>query len=280
MKYFFSVLIFVGLALQARVIQALIRGPLRRFVVLFGYAVILFLTTVVDATAYFNGPQFRAVFREYYWIDEVLRKTSLFILVLSLIANALAKTERRARILALLVLASIIVAGLSAWLLYDPTARSSRWMTEIVRNLAFFASILNLILWFAMTTLNVQMRVQLETQQVTVQETVQNAVSTDPSNNVGALVLKGEDLEALSDDPDDLQDDLTALAGPSAGPNGAQMFIDGFTGGRLPPKESIREIRINQNPFSAEYDKLGYGRIEIFTKPGTDKFHGQAFMPP
>ena len=43
----------------------------------------------------------------------------------------------------------------------------------------------------------------------------------------------------------------------------------------LPPKSAIREIRINQNPFSAEYDKLGYGRIEIFTKPGTDQFHGQ-----
>src|SRR5262249_27517866 len=57
--------------------------------------------------------------------------------------------------------------------------------------------------------------------------------------------------------------------------NGGQIYIDGFTGGQLPPKSSIREIRINQNPFSAEYDKLGYGRIEIFTKPGTDKFHGQ-----
>ena len=58
----------------------------------------------------------------------------------------------------------------------------------------------------------------------------------------------------------------------------AQIYIDGFTGGRLPPKESIREIRINQNPFSAEYDRLGFGRIEIFTKPGTDKFRGQANM--
>ena len=66
-----------------------------------------------------------------------------------------------------------------------------------------------------------------------------------------------------------------ALAGPSAGPNGGQLYIDGFTGGQLPPKSSIREIRINSNPFSAEYDKLGYGRIEIFTKPGTDKYHGQ-----
>jgi len=42
----------------------------------------------------------------------------------------------------------------------------------------------------------------------------------------------------------------------------------------LPPKSSIREIRINQNPFSAQYDKLGYGRVEVFTKPGTDKYHG------
>jgi hypothetical protein len=53
--------------------------------------------------------------------------------------------------------------------------------------------------------------------------------------------------------------------------------VDGFSSGRLPPKDSIREIRINQNPFSSEYDRLGFGRIEIFTKPGSDKFHGTAF---
>ena len=46
----------------------------------------------------------------------------------------------------------------------------------------------------------------------------------------------------------------------------------------IPPKESIREIRINQNPFSAEFDRLGFGRIEILTKPGSDKFRGQAFF--
>ena len=67
---------------------------------------------------------------------------------------------------------------------------------------------------------------------------------------------------------------MQALAGPSAGPSGGQIYIDGFTGGTLPSKDSIREIRINQNPFSPEYDKLGYGRIEILTKPGTDKLHG------
>jgi hypothetical protein len=128
----------------------------------------------------------------------------------------------------------------------------------------------------AVASLDIALRVQAEAQQVTVQDTTNTQLSTDPSSNAGALVLKGEDLAALSDDPDDLEQDLQALAGPAAGPNGGQIYIDGFTGGRLPPKESIREIRINQNPFSAEYDKLGFGRIEIFTKPGSDKYHGMA----
>ena len=101
-----------------------------------------------------------------------------------------------------------------------------------------------------------------------------NAISVEPDNNAGALVLKGDDLAALPDDPDDLSDALQALAGPGAGPNGGSIYIDGFSGGQLPPKESIREIRINQNPFSAEFDRIGFGRIEIFTKPGTDKFRG------
>ncbi len=125
-------------------------------------------------------------------------------------------------------------------------------------------------------TFDAPLKVALATQEVTVKGEQVNAVSTDPSANAGALVLRGDDLEALSDDPDDLASDLQALAGPSAGPNGGQIFIDGFSGGTLPPKSSIREIRINSNPFSAEYDRLGFGRIEIFTKPGTDKFHGQA----
>lgn len=122
---------------------------------------------------------------------------------------------------------------------------------------------------------NITMTLQVQKQEVTVTDTAANAVTTDPANNAGALVLRQEDLDALPDDPDDLEADLQALAGPSAGPGGNQIFIDGFTGGRLPPKESIREIRINSNPFSAEFDKLGFGRIQIFTKPGSDKFHGQ-----
>lgn len=124
--------------------------------------------------------------------------------------------------------------------------------------------------------LDVSMTIDVETQKVLVSDTAPT-VDVNPNNNAGAITISGKELEALPDDPDELQSDLEALAGPSAGPNGGQMYIDGFTAGQLPPKSSIREIRINQNPFSSEYDKLGYGRIEIFTKPGTDKWHGQVF---
>jgi hypothetical protein len=124
--------------------------------------------------------------------------------------------------------------------------------------------------------LDVAMAIDVEMQKVQVSDTAPT-VDVNPNNNAGAITISGKELESLPDDPDELQSDLEALAGPSAGPNGGQMYIDGFTAGQLPPKSSIREIRINQNPFSSEYDKLGYGRIEIFTKPGTDKWHGQVF---
>ena len=124
--------------------------------------------------------------------------------------------------------------------------------------------------------LKVVMAVAALVEQVDVNDNEQ--VSTDSATNATALVLKEEDIENLPDDPDDLEAALQALAGGGNGPNGGQIYIDGFEGGNLPPRESIREIRINRDPFSAEYDRLGRGRIEILTKPGTDKFRGQAYF--
>lgn len=121
--------------------------------------------------------------------------------------------------------------------------------------------------------MDVKMSIQEEATEVNVTTTT-NQVSVDPDSNASSVIIKGKDLDALSDDPDELSSELSALAGPSAGPNGGQIYVDGFTGGQLPPKSSIREIRVNQNPFSAQYDKPGYGRIEVLTKPGTDSFHG------
>ena len=125
--------------------------------------------------------------------------------------------------------------------------------------------------------LKLELKVAATQQQTTVSENSGPALSTDSAGNASALVLQGKDLNALADDPEDLATDLQALAGPAAGPGGGSVYVDGFSGGQLPPKDTIREIRINQNPFAPEYDKLGYGRVEILTKPGANKFHGTGY---
>src|SRR5215216_4163450 len=123
----------------------------------------------------------------------------------------------------------------------------------------------------ARQTLDLTLRVTIE-EKVTVSET---PVSTEATNNANQTVIGGKDLDALPDDPEELAAALQALAGPSIGPNGGQIFIDGFTGGNLPSKDAIREIRINQNPFAAENDQPS-ARVDILTRPGTDKFRGGA----
>lgn len=126
-------------------------------------------------------------------------------------------------------------------------------------------------------SLNISLSLAVEQQQVHVSASDSSSIDTSPDTNANAVVIQGKDLDALSDDPDELANELQALAGPSAGPNGAQIYIDGFSGGQIPPKSSIRQIIVNQNPFSAQFDRLGYGRIQILTKPGTGNFHGHFF---
>ena len=123
-------------------------------------------------------------------------------------------------------------------------------------------------------TLDLQLDIAPRAEQIEVNTDAPPAIGTAAEENASALVVRGADLDALSDDSEDLLADLQALAGPSAGPSGGSIYVDGFSGGDLPSKESIREVRINQNPFSPEYDKLGLGRIEVITKPGTNRFHG------
>lgn len=126
----------------------------------------------------------------------------------------------------------------------------------------------------AAVTLDLRLQIAATAQHLNVDDSAGPTLSADAGSNASATVISGDALDSLSDDPDDLQADLEALAGPAAGPGGNQIIIDGFTTADLPPKSSIREVRVNQNPFSPDFDRLGLGRVEIFTKPGTDKFHG------
>lgn len=118
--------------------------------------------------------------------------------------------------------------------------------------------------------LTLKLPLEVQRQQVQVNG---NELDSNPDSNGGAIVLKGSDLDALPDDPQELQEQLQAIAG--ANPDaGTQFYVDGFSGGRLPPKSEIKEIRINQNPYSAQYDEMGWGRVEIITKAGSGQWHG------
>jgi hypothetical protein len=121
------------------------------------------------------------------------------------------------------------------------------------------------------TTLDLQLSIEALEQSVTIDN---KGISTDSDRNGDAMVLRGRELEALPNDPDALASALQAMAGPTQGENAPQVTVDGFSNGRVPPKEAIREVRINQNPYSAENEYPGWGGIEIYTQPGSDKFHG------
>jgi hypothetical protein len=126
--------------------------------------------------------------------------------------------------------------------------------------------------------LDIVLKIEVEQQKVVVTDGAGTAVDVNSANNVSATTMTGKSLDALSDDTGELEAELKALAGASSGPNDGQLYVEGFTADHVPPKASIREIRLNQDPFSAEYDRLGYGRIEILTKAGSDKFHAEVLL--
>jgi hypothetical protein len=97
---------------------------------------------------------------------------------------------------------------------------------------------------------------------VTVEQDKQQAAA-DPRGRSFGTVLTREEIEALSDDPQQLQRQLQDMAGP-----GAVIRIDGFEGGALPAKAQIRSIRISRDQFAAEFHSAGGVSIEIITQPG------------
>lgn len=84
-------------------------------------------------------------------------------------------------------------------------------------------------------------------------------------------VLGEAELAALPDDPDEMEEALRRMAGP-----GAVLRVDGFAGGRLPPKAQIRQIRFQTSSFAAERHEGGAPVVEIETRPGLGGWRGQA----
>lgn len=121
-------------------------------------------------------------------------------------------------------------------------------------------------------TLSIRLRIQIERQQFSVND---EELDSSPEHNLGAVILRGSDLDSLATNSQDLKQQLQIMTGSDISP---QFFVNGFSADRLPPKSSILEIRMNQDPYSAQYDAPGSARIEILTKPGGDKLHGNIEM--
>jgi len=105
----------------------------------------------------------------------------------------------------------------------------------------------------------------------TIEQTVvvQDQSAADRRDNGFTTTLSQDEIDSLPDDPDEMADELARMAGP-----GAQIFVDGFRGGRMPPKDQIQQIRFHTNSFSAEYHEAGMIRVEVITKPGMGEWRG------
>lgn len=91
----------------------------------------------------------------------------------------------------------------------------------------------------------------------------------DPRSDTFTTVLTEEQIANLPDDPEEMKAELERMAGP-----GAVFLVDGFAGGRIPPKSQIRQIRFRRNSFAAEYHEAGTVMVEILTKPSAGAWHG------
>jgi hypothetical protein len=93
--------------------------------------------------------------------------------------------------------------------------------------------------------------------------------NTNPNGPSFSNILTADQIAQLPDDPDEFENAINQLAGP-----GAQIRVNGFRGGKLPPKSQIREIRFRLNPYAAENHDAGFGLVDITTKPGVNDWHG------
>ncbi len=88
------------------------------------------------------------------------------------------------------------------------------------------------------------------------------------SSRFGSALTR-EQIDALSDDPAEMQRQLQEMAG-----TGAVMRIDSFEGGSLPPKAQIKAIHITRDAFAAENHGAGGFFIDIITQPGIGPWRG------
>ena len=98
----------------------------------------------------------------------------------------------------------------------------------------------------------------------------------ETSANLDVVLIDREALDNLPSLQHDVLGAISRFLDPAAvGSAGASVVVDGMEGSHMSVSVSaIQEIRINQNPYSAEFFRPGRSRLEIITKAGTPDYHG------
>ena len=112
-------------------------------------------------------------------------------------------------------------------------------------------------------------------QEVTVADSAAQ-VSTDSADNLDTVTMDRKTLDNL---PVFDQDYVTAMSqfldAGSIGTNGVTLVVNGMEQRNIGVTASaIQEVKINQNPYSAEFSRPGRGRIEVIIKPDSPVYHG------
>lgn len=100
---------------------------------------------------------------------------------------------------------------------------------------------------------------------------------TDSAENRDASVMTSADLKALPIFDNDYATAMSAFLDDSAsGTSGSGLIVDGVEANHATVSASaVQEVRINQDPYSAQYYWPGRGQMEIITKSAADHYHGQ-----
>jgi hypothetical protein len=104
----------------------------------------------------------------------------------------------------------------------------------------------------------------------------QGQLSREATENADIIRLDRQALDSLPIQDNDVVKAVTEMLGPGSGASGgAVLIVDGVVASEVGvPASAIQEVRINQNPYSAEYSAPGKNRIEIITKNGSSDYHG------
>jgi hypothetical protein len=140
-----------GLPLALMVIAVLLRGDYRRYPFIFLYAVVDFVTSILEiqpAVAYGSAtPAVKKQFALMFWVNERIMQVLVFLLVISLVYIATKHLRPRRTLLTGIICGTVLVAAISFWAHYDPSLPTGKYMTPWTRDLNFCAAILDLGLW-------------------------------------------------------------------------------------------------------------------------------------